>query len=174
MLPGLNGLEVCRQLRQRALAAPIIMLSAKGEEIDRVVGIEIGADDYLTKPFSLRELLARIRARLRDRPTDTIEELTHYSFGDIELNFSELFARRRGQSLHLTPREYEILRLLVRCRGAVVSRDRLLNQVWGYQNYPTTRTVDNHIAKLRQKLEPDPSTPSYILSVYGQGYKFVG
>jgi two-component system alkaline phosphatase synthesis response regulator PhoP len=174
MLPGLNGLDVCRELRQKGSETPIIMLTAKSEEIDRVLGLEIGADDYVTKPFSLRELLARIRARLRRQPASAPATLSKYRFGQVELDFEKLRATRRGQPLELTPREYDILRLLIRCRGEVVTRDRKLNEVWGYEAYPTTRTVDTHILKLRQKVEDDPANPQYILTIYGGGYKFVG
>jgi two-component system alkaline phosphatase synthesis response regulator PhoP len=173
MLPQMSGLDVCHELRRKGVNTPIIMLTAKGEEVDRVVGLEIGADDYVTKPFSLRELLARIRARLRSLP-QTAAPLTRCRFGDVEIDFEKLQATRKGKPLDLTAREYDILRLLIRCRGEVVTRNRLLNDVWGYEAYPTTRTVDNHILKLRKKLEDDPAAPRYILSIYGQGYKFIG
>lgn len=173
MLPQMSGLDVCHELRRKGVNTPIIMLTAKGEEVDRVVGLEIGADDYVTKPFSLRELLARIRARLRSHP-QAAAPLTRYRFGDVEIDFEKLQATRKGKLVDLTAREYDILRLLIRCRGEVVTRNRLLNEVWGYEAYPTTRTVDNHILKLRKKLEDDPAAPRYILSIYGQGYKFIG
>jgi len=172
MLPGLNGLDVCRELRRRGLETPIIMLTAKAEEIDRVLGLEIGADDYVTKPFSIRELVARIRARLR-RPEKTAA-LTQYRLGDVEIDFERCRASRRGQPVDMTPRELEMLRLLIRRRGQVVTRDDMLNEVWGYDALPTTRTVDTHMVKLRQKIEADPSRPRHILSVYGEGDKFVG
>ncbi|MDA2924695.1 response regulator transcription factor [Acidobacteria bacterium AH-259-L09] len=174
MLPGISGFDVCRELRAKGIDVPIIMLTAKSEEIDRVVGLEIGADDYVTKPFSLRELLARIRARLRHQPDHTNQGPARYRFGSIEIDFEKYTATRKGKPLDLTPKEYDILRLLIRCRGEVVTRDRMLDKVWGYEVYPTTRTVDNHILKLRQKVEEDPSKPKYILSLYGEGYKFVG
>jgi len=174
MLPGMNGLDVCRELRQKGFEAPIIMLTAKSEEIDRVVGLEIGADDYLTKPFSLRELLARIRVQLRRQPPRSSGQLSYYRFSDIEIDFEKHCATRSGRALELTAKEFEVLRLLIRRRGEVVTRERMLNDVWGYEAYPTTRTVDNHILKLRQKLEEDPANPKYILSIYGEGYKFVG
>lgn len=173
MLPGMSGLDVCRELREKGIDTPIIMLTAKSEEIDRVVGLEIGADDYVTKPFSLPELLARIRVRLRRQPRKT-ETLARYRFGDVEIDFEKYRATRKGKPVHLTPKEFDILRLLIRCRGEVVTRDRMLDEVWGYEVYPTTRTVDNHILKLRQKLENDAVNPRYILSIYGEGYKFVG
>ena len=174
MLPGASGFDVCRELRKKGIDAPIIMLTAKTEEVDRVVGLEIGADDYVTKPFSLRELLARIRVRLRrDAPRRT-EKLARYRFGDVEVDFERCRTERRGKTLELTTKEMDLLHMLIRQRGQVVSRDRLLDEVWGYNAYPTTRTVDNHILRLRQKLEDDPARPRYILSVYGEGYKFVG
>ncbi len=171
MLPGMNGLDVCRELRRKGFETPIIMLTAKSEEIDRVVGLEIGADDYVTKPFSRRELLARIRVHLRRKPP---EHLARYSFDDVEVDFQKYSATRKGEPLDMTPKEYDLLRLLIRCRGEVVTRERMLNEVWGYESYPTTRTVDNHILKLRHKLEDDPANPKHILSIYGEGYKFVG
>lgn len=174
MLPGISGLDVCRELRQKGIDVPIIMLTAKSEEIDRVVGLEIGADDYVTKPFSLRELLARIQAQLRRQPLRPKKGPTHYCFGDVEIDFEKFRAVHKGKPLELTPKEFDILQLLIRCRGEVVTRDRLLDEVWGYETYPSTRTVDNHILKLRQKLEDDPANPRYILTAYGEGYKFVG
>jgi DNA-binding response OmpR family regulator len=173
MLPGMNGLDVCRELRKRGFDAPIIMLTAKAEEMDRVVGLEIGADDYVTKPFGLRELLARIRVRLR-RHGPVAEGGAKLRFGLVEVDFEKHEALRQGKRIDLTAKEFEVLRLLARHRGEIVTRDRLLEEVWGYESYPTTRTVDNHILRLRQKLEEDPSDPRYILSVYGEGYKFVG
>jgi DNA-binding response OmpR family regulator len=174
MLPGASGFDVCRELRQRGFDAPIIMLTAKGEEIDRVVGLELGADDYVTKPFGLRELLARIRVRLRRMPRRGEEGLARYRFGPIEVDFERCRAARHERPLELTGKEFDVLRLLIRHRGELVTRDRILNEVWGYDASPTTRTVDNHVLHLRQKLEDDPANPVYILSVYGEGYKFVG
>ncbi len=174
MLPEMSGFDVCRELRQKGIEVPIIMLTAKSEEIDRVVGLEIGADDYVTKPFSLRELLARIRVQLRRQPPHAAEPMPRYGFGDIEIDFEKFQTTRKGEPLELTAKEYDILRLLIQCRGEVVTRDRLLDEVWGYEAYPSTRTVDNHILKLRKKLEDDPANPRYILSIYGQGYEFIG
>ena len=174
MLPGMNGLDVCRELRRKGFEAPILMLTAKTEELDRVVGLEIGADDYVTKPFSMRELVARIRVRLRRQPPRAGEQLARYRFDDIEIDFDKFQAARKGRPLELTPKEFDLLRLLIRRRGELVTRDQMLNEVWGYESYPTTRTVDTHIVKLRQKIEPDPANPRYILSIYGEGYKFVG
>jgi two-component system alkaline phosphatase synthesis response regulator PhoP len=172
MLPGMSGLDVCRELRRRNFTRPIIMLTARSAEIDRVVGLEIGADDYVTKPFGIRELLARIRVCLRrgDGGDPTAALLR---FADVEVDFDKQEARRRGQRVDLTGKEFEILRVLTRRRGTIVTRDRLLEEVWGYEHFPTTRTVDNHILRLRQKLEDNPSDPRHILSVYGEGYKFV-
>ena len=174
MLPEKNGLEVCRELRQKNIGIPIIMLTAKGEEIDKVVGLEIGADDYITKPFSVRELLARLKAHLRrtDREVKTLPRM--YSFGDVEIDFSHFKAQRKGKELDLTSTEIDILKYLIAHRGEVVTRDDLLDKIWGYDSYPTTRTIDNHILKLRKKIEDDPAHPQYILSVYGGGYRFVG
>jgi two-component system alkaline phosphatase synthesis response regulator PhoP len=170
-LPGINGFDACRELRRLGFGAPIIMLTARSEEVVRVVGLEIGADDYVTKPFSLRELLARIRVRLR-RPSNGGDTILR--FGDVEVDFDRCEATRAGQPVELTSKERDVLQLLARHRGVVIGRERLLNDVWGYEHYPTTRTVDNHILRLRQKLEPVPSDPRFILSVYGEGYKFVG
>ncbi len=174
MMPDISGFDVCRELRRRGVETPIIMVTAKGEEIDRVIGLELGADDYITKPFSLHELKARIRARLRRLSSHAGEKLAKYSFGSIEIDFENLRATSRGKPLDLTPKEYDILRLLIRHRGEVVSRERLLNEVWGYDATPTTRTVDSHILNLRKKLEEDQSNPKYLVSVYGGGYMFVG
>ncbi len=173
MLPGMSGFDVCRQLRSKSIEIPIIMLTAKSEEIDRVVGLELGADDYMTKPFSLRELQARVRARLRRQPAQG-EIMPRYRFGNVEIDFEKYTVTVKNKTVDLTQKEFEIMRFLIRNRDTVVSRDRLLNEVWGYEAYPTTRTVDTHILKLRKKLEEDQANPKYILSVYGGGYKFVG
>ncbi|MFB3903034.1 MAG: response regulator transcription factor [Acidobacteriota bacterium] len=173
MMPGMNGIDVCREIRRKGLETPIIMLTARSDEIDRVVGLEVGADDYVTKPFSVRELVARIRARLRRVVKADEDGLLRYAFGNVELDFEKLQARRAGEPIDLTPREFDILRLLIQCRGEVVTRDRLLDEVWGFESFPTTRTVDNFIMKLRKKLEDNPTDPKHILSIYGEGYKFV-
>ena len=174
MLPEMDGLEVCRRLRQKSINIPVIMLTAKGGEIDKVVGLEIGADDYMTKPFSIRELLARIKARLRhsEREVKPVPEL--YSFNDIKIDFARFKIMRKGKESDLTSLETDILKYFIIHRGEVVSRDDLLNKIWGYDKYPTTRTIDNHILKLRKKIEDDPSHPRYIISVYGGGYRFIG
>jgi DNA-binding response OmpR family regulator len=173
MLPEMDGLEVCRELRKRGINVPIIMLTAKTEEIDRIAGLKVGADDYVCKPFSARELLARIRVQLRRWPAQRNKGLIRYSFDDVEIDFEKFRATREGEPLELTPREFEILKLLIQCHGEVVTRDRMLDEVWGREVYVTTRTIDNHVLKLRKKTEENPSNPQHILSIYGQGYKFV-
>ena len=174
MLPKKNGLDVCRELRQKNIFIPIIMLTAKGEEIDKVVGLEIGADDYMTKPFSIRELLARIKAHLRreKREGKTVPEV--YLFGDVEIDFTHVKVKRKDKELDLTSLEAEILKYFIAHQGEVITRENLLDKIWGYEKYPTTRTIDNHILKLRKKIETDPSHPKYILSIYGEGYRFMG
>lgn len=171
MLPGMSGLDVCRALRGQQLEVPIIFLTARAEELDRVVGLEVGADDYVTKPFGIRELTARIRVRLRRRrPAESSESL---EFDDVRVDFPRHHVTNGGRRVELTPKELQLLRALARRSGAVVTRDQLLDEVWGYEAYPTTRTVDNHVLRLRQKLEVDPASPRHILSIYGEGYKFV-
>jgi two-component system alkaline phosphatase synthesis response regulator PhoP len=174
MLPKMNGLDICRELRKENISIPIIMLTAKGEEIDKVLGLEIGADDYMTKPFSIRELLARIKAHLRreKRERKTVPDV--YRFGDVEIDFTHFKVKRKDKELDLTSLEIEILKYFIAHREEVVTREALLDKIWGYEKYPTTRTIDNHILKLRKKIEGDPSHPEYILSVYGEGYRFVG
>ena len=170
MLPNMNGLEICQKLREEGFSAPILMLTAKGEESDRVLGLDLGADDYMTKPFSIRELLARVRALLRR--TQTGEKLPdELRFDDVVVDFRRFEASKRGAALDLTKKEFGILRLLAAKVGQVVSRDDLLNDVWGYENYPSTRTVDTHIGWLRSKLEADPTAPKRLITVHGVGYK---
>lgn len=173
MLPHKSGLDVCRELRQNNITTPIIMLTAKGEEIDKVVGLELGADDYMTKPFSIRELLARINVQLRREKPPEAAPSKSYRLGDMELDFAQFKVRRSDKTLKLTSLEVEILRYLIAHRGEVVTRDALLDKIWGYAKFPTTRTVDSHILKLRKKIEKDPANPKHILSVYGEGYRFV-
>ena len=173
-MPGINGLSVCQTLRAREADTRIILLSAKGEEVDKVVGLEIGADDYVTKPFSLRELHSLVRARLRYREAAACESVAHFAFDGIEIDFDKQKATRKRKPLDLTSREFEILQLLIRYRGQVVPRERMLDKIWGLNACATPRTVDNHILRIRKKIEPDPSNPQYLLSAYGGGYKFVG
>ncbi len=180
MMPGMDGLEVCRQLRADGMHIPIIMLTAKCAEVDKVVGLEIGADDYLTKPFGMRELFARVKALLRrssrksEQPSETEEEaLSRLSFSDVIVDFESYRAQRAGSDIVLSAKEFELLRCLSSKPDIPFTRDQLLDHVWGYNNYPTTRTVDNFIARLRQKVEPIPDTPRHILTVHGVGYKFV-
>ncbi len=173
MLPRRNGLDVCRELRQRGVRIPIIMLTARGQETDKVVGLEIGADDYVTKPFSVRELMARVHAQLR-RTACQSAGVEKFRFGDVELDFRRQQATKAGQRLHLTAREFDILKYFVRRRGETIDRDELLDKVWGLHAYPLSRTVDNHIAKLRQKIERLPSEPEYLITVHGLGYRFLG
>ena len=171
MLPRLSGLDVCRRLRRQGFSAPILMLTARGQEIDKVVGLEVGADDYITKPFSIRELIARIRAHLR-RAGNSMGNIGSYAFANVEIDFRKYQATKAGRRLLLSAREFELLHYLIVHKGETVSRDQLLNQVWGYDSFSNTRTVDNHVAKLRQKIEDDSSDPKFILTVHGIGYRF--
>jgi len=173
MLPGMNGLEVCRELRQKKANIPVIMLTAKSEEVDKVVGLEIGADDYITKPFSVRELLARVKAHLRREKMEPRTVAKTFAFGDVEVDFVHFKVRRAGKEFDLTSLEVDILKYLISHKGEVVSREALLDKVWGYDKFPTTRTIDNHILKLRKKIEEDPSRPRHIFSIYGEGYRFM-
>jgi DNA-binding response OmpR family regulator len=172
MLPKLSGLEVCKTLRGEGFEGPIIMLTARGQEIDKVVGLELGADDYVTKPFSIRELLARVRAILR-RTAGGKKRIQRYRFADVELDFEHYRGTRGDRPLEMSPREFELLRYLIERKGESVSREQLLEDVWGYENYPSTRTVDTHIAKLRAKIGDSGSEPRHILTIHGVGYKFV-
>jgi DNA-binding response OmpR family regulator len=172
MLPGMSGLELCRKLRSEGVQTPVLMLTAKSEESDRVLGLDIGADDYVTKPFSLRELMARVRALLR-RTSSSAGLPDDLRFGDVEVDFRRYIALRKGKPVEMTRKEFATLRLLVSKAGEVVTRDELLNEVWGYESYPVSRTVDNHIAGLRAKLEADPARPVHIRTVHGVGYKFI-
>ena len=173
MLPKRNGYEVCRQLKEEVPALPIVMLTAKSQEAEIVTGLELGADDYVTKPFSVLELLARIKAVLRRAQSGKrIPEDFH--FGSLNINFKKYSARKKGKPLLLSPREYEILKYFVERLGEIVSREDLLNHVWGYDTFPNTRTVDTHIAKLRQKIEDNPDEPRHIITIHGTGYKFLG
>ncbi|MBI4593392.1 MAG: response regulator transcription factor [Candidatus Rokubacteria bacterium] len=170
MMPAPNGWDVCRELRGRGIDVPIIMLTARGEEVDRVLGLELGADDYVTKPFSLRELLARVRAVLRrPGPRQKMEEL---AFGDVRVKLRGRQVFQAGREVTLTRKEFDLLVYLLAHRGEVVTRERLLDEVWGYERFPTTRTVDTHVLRLRRKFEADPDQPRWILTAHGQGYKF--
>lgn len=173
MMPRLSGLEVCRQLRAKRASIPIIMLTARGQEVDKVVGLELGADDYVTKPFSIRELLARVKAILR-RTTVVPKDKDRHSFGDVEVDLQRCRVLRSGKALDISSTEFDLLKYFICHPGETLSRDRLLEEVWGYDNYPTTRTVDTHLVRLRHKLEPDPEQPQYFLTVHGTGYRFVG
>lgn len=173
MMPRMSGLDVCKQLKARRPSIPIIMLTARGQEVDKVVGLELGADDYVTKPFSIRELLARVKAVLRRSQTLPKDQDT-YSFGDVQVNLRSYQVTRGGKAIEFSNKEFELLKHLLCHSGETMSRDRLLDEVWGYENFPTTRTVDAHIVRLRQKLEPVPDQPRFFLTVHGVGYKFVG
>jgi DNA-binding response OmpR family regulator len=172
MLPRMSGFEFCRKLRGEGVQTPILMLTARSEEPDRVLGLDLGADDYVTKPFSVRELMARVRALLRrSQPqADLINELR---FGDVKVDFRSYEAACNGTPIEMTRKEFAILRHLASHAGEVVSRDDLLNEVWGYESYPSSRTVDNHVAGLRAKLERNPAEPEHIKTVHGVGYKFI-
>jgi len=172
MLPKLPGQEICRKLRHKGITTPIVILTAHGEEHHRVKGFELGADDYVSKPFSIRELLGRIQAILK-RAAGQKHLLAHYHFGNVSLDFVKMDVRRGGEPISLTTRELLILRLMVSNKGVVVSRARLLQEVWGYEPDAITRTVDNQMFKLRQKLEEDPENPRHLLTIRGTGYKFV-
>jgi two-component system, OmpR family, alkaline phosphatase synthesis response regulator PhoP len=175
MLPGgRSGFDLCRDLRQRGLQTPIIMLTARGEVVDRVVGLKLGADDYVLKPFEMAELLARVEARLRGHAAHKTTQRDAYSFGPVHVDFKSGVATRDQQTVDLSAKEFQLLRYLIEHRGTVLSRDQLLNGVWGYDAMPTTRTVDVHVAGLRRKLEPNPRVPQFILTLHGLGYKFVG
>jgi DNA-binding response OmpR family regulator len=173
MMPRMSGLDVCKQLKSKRPAIPIIMLTARGQEVDKVVGLELGADDYVTKPFSIRELLARVKAVLR-RVESVPKGKDRYTFGDVEVNLQSCQVSRRGRSLDFSAKEFDLLKCFLSHPGEALTRDRLLEEVWGYDKFPTTRTVDAHIVRLRQKLEPKPDDPRFFLTVHGTGYKFVG
>jgi two-component system alkaline phosphatase synthesis response regulator PhoP len=172
MMPELSGWDVLRALVKQGFDLPVIMLTARGEEVDRVRGLELGADDYITKPFALRELLARVRAVLR-RPGPR-QRFEQFSFGDVRLHLRARQAFRAAQEVRLTRKEFDLLRYFVEHRGEILTRERLLDEVWGYERFPTTRTVDTHVLRLRQKFEREPDRPAFILTVHGQGYRFAG
>lgn len=171
MMPKKDGLQACKELRGEGISTPLILLTARSAEVDKVLGLELGADDYLAKPFGMRELIARVRALLRR--TQSTHEINEVRFDDVVIDFKAYKAERNSEPLELSAREYRLLRYLVAKSGAVVTRDELLDEVWGYNSYPSTRTVDNHIARLRQKIETNVEEPRHILTVHGVGYKFV-
>jgi two-component system, OmpR family, alkaline phosphatase synthesis response regulator PhoP len=175
MLPGASGFDIVRDLRNRGVMTPIIMLTARGQVADKVVGLKLGADDYVAKPFDMMELVARIEAQIRRAATAT-QTVTgnQYSFGPISVDFRKAEVRRDDKELDFSAREFQLLRYFIEHRGATLSRDELLNEVWGYNAMPSTRTVDVHVAWLRQKIEPNPRHPQFVLTVHGLGYKFVG
>jgi DNA-binding response OmpR family regulator len=173
MMPKMSGLDVCKQLKARRPSIPIIMLTARGQEVDKVVGLELGADDYVTKPFSIRELLARVKAVLR-RSHTVPKDQERFSFADVSVDMRRCQVQRSGHEIEMSAKEFELLKYFICHPGETLSRDRLLQDVWGYDKFPTTRTVDAHIVHLRQKLEPNPEQPRFFLTIHGTGYKFVG
>lgn len=173
MLPGQNGLTICQKVRQLGSNAPILMLTARRQTMDKVIGLRTGADDYLTKPFKMVELLARVDALLRRTAAGKVAA-ARYQFGDLRIDIRSTEVMREGRPVALSAKEFQLLRYFVEHRGATLSRDELLREVWGYGGQPSTRTVDVHVAWLRQKIEKDPKTPQLILTIVGMGYKFVG
>lgn len=173
MLPGMSGFDICKQARAQGATIPIIMLTAKGEEVDKVLGLEFGADDYITKPFSLRELLARVKAVLRRTPGGATSTEKKISLGLLEIDFGQYVAKKKGKEIAMTSKEFDILRYLWQHQKQVISRDDLLKDVWGYDDTITSRTVDNFIVKLRKNIEKDPAHPRHIITVHGTGYKLI-
>jgi DNA-binding response OmpR family regulator len=171
-LPDMSGIDICKNLRKDGLNTPILMLTAKKEEIDEVLGLEVGADDFVTKPFKIKVLIARIRALLT-RPPKKENEIEEYSFGNVYLNFKNQEATKNDKPIDLSAMEFRVLIYFIQHEGEVIDRDNLLNDVWGYENYPSTRTVDNFILSLRKKIEDDHKSPKHILTKHGAGYKFV-
>jgi two-component system alkaline phosphatase synthesis response regulator PhoP len=174
MLPKRDGFDVCQSLRRANVETPVLMLTARGEVLDKVLGLKLGADDYVTKPFDMRELLARVEALIRRAPSGPPSEIAAYRFGDVQVDFRRAEVTRGGAPVEVTPRELALLRYFVERRGEVVTRNELLDAVWGYTSTVMTRTVDVHVALLRQKLEETPRSPRYIVTVHGTGYKFTG
>jgi DNA-binding response OmpR family regulator len=172
MLPGINGFDICRQLRSQGIQTPILMLTGKGEETDKVLGLELGADDYLTKPFSIKELIARVKAILR-RQTELRSPIETTSFGTVHVDFKRQEATKGKKPIRLSAKEFQLLKYFVEHEGEVVTRPQLLDDVWGFDVTPTTRTVDNFILSLRKKIEADPSSPKHLRTVHTAGYKFV-
>lgn len=173
MLPRMNGFDVLRELRKRGTETPVIMLTAKGQVVDKVVGLKLGADDYVTKPFEMVELLARIEAKLRRAPPAS-QPAEGYQFDDVRVDFRRAEVTKAGALLDLSAREFQLLKYFIEHRGATLTREELLNEVWGYNAMPSTRTVDVHVAWLRQKIEPNPRHPQHILTIHRMGYKFAG
>jgi DNA-binding response OmpR family regulator len=171
MMPKKDGLQTCKEIRNAGISTPLILLTARSAEVDKVLGLELGADDYLAKPFGMLELIARVKALLRR--TQSVQEIDSVTFDDVVIDFRAYKAERNNNPLELSAREYRLLRYLVAKTGTVVTRDELLDEVWGYNSYPSTRTVDNHIARLRQKIEDNVEEPRHILTVHGVGYRFV-
>ena len=178
MMPEMDGYEVCKKIRATKPNTPIIMLTAKSGEVDKVIGLELGADDYLTKPFGMRELFARVKAVLRrsngaSSAEETTTEVTSLTFGDVSIDFKSYRAKKGNAEMSLSAKEFEVLKYLSQRPDVAISRNQLLDEVWGYNSYPSTRTVDNFIARLRHKVEDTPEKPQYIITVHGVGYKFV-
>jgi two-component system alkaline phosphatase synthesis response regulator PhoP len=174
MLPGLGGFDVCRELRRRGAEVPILILTARSQAVEKVIGLKLGADDYLAKPFDMMELLARAESLLRRARMPIAPSVGTYVFGDVQVDFRRGEVLRAGRIVELSALEYKLLSYLVEHHDEVVTRDRLLQDVWGYDAVPNSRTVDVHVAALRQKLEPDPPRPRFLLTLHGRGYKFVG
>lgn len=172
ILPDKNGIEICKDLRIKGIDTPILMLTSKKEEVDKVLGLELGADDYVTKPFSIKELVARVKALLR-RQTEIVRDIEEFSFGDVYINFKSHEARLKEKNIQISSMELKILKYLISREGEVIERNKLLDDVWGYENFPSTRTVDNFILSLRKKIEEDPAKPKHLLTVHKAGYKFV-
>jgi len=171
ILPDMDGIELCKKLRDEDIRVPVIMVTSRKDEIDKIMGLEIGADDYITKPFSMRELLARMKALLRRVSFDS-SKLSKYSFGNISVDFKKFEALKNGKPIKLSATEYRVLHYFIQHEGEVISRDKFLDDVWGYDSFPTTRTVDNFILSLRKKIEDNPSEPKHLITVHKIGYKF--
>jgi two-component system alkaline phosphatase synthesis response regulator PhoP len=174
MLPGISGFDICRQIRHHGITTPIIILTARGQVVDKVLGLKLGADDYLTKPFDMLELTARIEVQLRRKAAMVPGATRQYRFGDVAVDFRKAEVARGSTVLDLSAREFLLLKYFIEHRESALTRDQLLNDVWGYRSMPSTRTVDVHVAWLRHKIEPDPKHPQYLLTIHGLGYKFVG
>jgi DNA-binding response OmpR family regulator len=172
ILPNKSGIDICRDLRRDKIETPILMLTSKKEEVDKVLGLEIGADDYVTKPFSIRELHARIKALLR-RSTEVVSEIEELSFGKVRVDFKKHEALKNKKKIEMTVMEFKILKYFAQREGLVITREMLLDEVWGFENFPTTRTVDNFILSLRKHIEENPSTPKHLITIHKAGYKFI-